>query len=99
MHQEISQDDEHVTLDIWAMVRAARQRENNDRDLMRELLAALDRVAVGYRAIWSISHAVFGTVNGKQIDDRECSPFETSDADWGEQDDLSNVPRKADRCA
>lgn len=101
MHQEISYDydaPDCTTVDMRRVVLAAHWRAQQERDSWRELSDEIDRRLIAYRAIGVFSWPLYATANGKPIDDRECAPFDDADADWGEQDDLRNVPRKAARC-
>lgn len=95
MHQDISQYEDSTSLAVRSMVVSARNRAQREQDVIRELLEALERVAIGFRVLREVGYSLFVTADGEAIDDRACSDFESADTEWGEQDDLSNVPRKA----
>lgn len=103
MHQEIPQDDRIAQAapisPIRALLYEAHQRAEVERLAFVELELQLTMRLRALRVFSAICHSLFATVDGKIIDDRECAPLDVTDTDWGEQDDLSNVPRKADRCA
>lgn len=92
MHQAISQDDDTPMLTIGTLLHEGRLRAAAHRQAFLEMEAELTRRLLALRVLGSVSRMLFMTTDGKQIDSRECAPFDPADADWGEQDSLANVP-------
>lgn len=57
---------------------------------------ALDesKYSIGIRAVSRVSWKNFTEVMTREIDTRECAPSDDVDWNWGEQDELANIPRK-----
>jgi hypothetical protein len=97
MHQEIPQYDVVAVIAAVSTRRLladARRRYDESVELVRRIDEEFERRLIALGALASITEKLFATRDGKQIDDRPCDEFASSDTDWGEQDDLRNVPRK-----
>lgn len=52
------------------------------------------KYSLGIPCVARVSAKSMSTIDGRQIDRRECAPSDDVDWNWGEQDSLDNIPRK-----
>jgi len=52
------------------------------------------KYSVGIPCVSKVSYKSFTEVMTREIDTRECAPSDDVDWNWGEHDELANIPRK-----